>query len=300
MDHARQTVTAPGAPAAIGPYSHAVKAAGELLFCSGQIPLDPASGELVGVSAGEQARRCLENLREVCAAAGTTLDQAVRVTIYMTNLGQFAEVNEVCAEFFPHDPPARVTIGVAGLPRGAQVEIDAVVALGSSPSGGSEPEGVSSEPPVLVRPPASVAQPASAPVSLQASVPPAASAPVSPPASAPPAASAPPPAVVSLPAPSDPGHVYHVELRHFPRNLCHFNMGAEELQSAILEPWAADRMFDLGELRWDPRQARLTVLEGPRISPDQLTMGRGWRIAQRQGTDVTAQLLAAAGAPRGE
>jgi hypothetical protein len=89
-----------------------------------------------------------------------------------------------------------------------------------------------------------------------------------------------------------------VQLRHFPRNLCHFNMGAAELQSAILEPWAADRMFDLGDLRWDPRQARLTVLEGPRIPPDQLTMGRGWSTAKRQGRDVTAQLLAAAGAPR--
>ncbi len=255
---------APGAPAAIGPYSHAVRAAGELLFCSGQIPLDPASGELVGVSAGEQARRCLENLRAVCAAAGTTLEQAVRVTIYMTNLGQFAEVNEVCAEYFPADPPARVTIGVAGLPRGAQVEIDAVVALGSS-LGGLEPERVSSELP----------------------------------APAPPPAAAPPQAAVPLPTLSDPAHLYHVELRHFPRNLCHFNMGAAELQSAILEPWAADRMFDLGDLRWDPRQARLTILEGPRIPPDQLTMGRGWGTAKRQGTDVTAQLLAAAGAPRG-
>ena len=75
----RQTVTATGAPAAIGPYSHAVRA-GELLFCSGQIPLDPGSGELVGASAAEQARRCLENLRAVCAAAGTTLARAVRVT----------------------------------------------------------------------------------------------------------------------------------------------------------------------------------------------------------------------------
>jgi 2-iminobutanoate/2-iminopropanoate deaminase len=291
MDERRQTVTAPGAPAAIGPYSHAVRAAGELLFCSGQIPLDPTSGELVGVSAGEQARRCLENLRAVCAAAGTTLDQAVRVTIYMTNLGQFAEVNEACAEFFPDDPPARVTIGAAALPRGAQVEIDAVVALGSSPARGPEPERVSSELPASAPPLATppVPQPTSA----------------SPPATAPLPATALPPATVPLPvtAPlptlSDPEHVYHVELRHFPRNLCHFNMGAAELQSAILESWAADRMFDLGDLRWDPRQARLTVLEGPRIPPDQLTMGRGWSTAKRQGTDVTAQLLAVAGAPRG-
>ncbi len=287
MDERRQTVTAPGAPAAIGPYSHAVRVAGELLFCSGQIPLDPASGELVGVSAGEQARRCLENLRAVCAAAGTTLEQAVRITIYMTNLGQFAEVNEVCAEYFPADPPARVTIGVAGLPRGAQVEIDAVVALGSSPVGAPlEPEGV----PVAIRPPAAVAQPTSSP-------PPAV---VPPPTSPQPPAADQPSTAVSLPTLSDPAHVYHVELRHFPRNLCHFNMGATELQSAILEPWAADRMFDLGDLRWDPRQARLTILEGPRIPPDQLTMGRGWSTAKRQGTDVTARLLAEAGSPRGE
>jgi 2-iminobutanoate/2-iminopropanoate deaminase len=130
MDDLRQTVTAPVAPAAIGPYSHAVRVAGELLFCSGQIPLDPASGKLVGASAEEQARRCLENLQAVCAAAGTTLEQAIKVTIYMTDLERFAEVNEVCAELFPEDPPARVTVGVAALPRGAQVEIDAVVALG--------------------------------------------------------------------------------------------------------------------------------------------------------------------------
>ncbi len=129
----RQIVNAPGAPAAIGPYSHAVlvdlRSAGELLFCSGQIPLDPASGELVGASAAEQARRCLENLRAVCAAAGTTLERAVRMTIYMTDLERFGEVNEVYAEFFAADPPARVTVGVAALPRGAQVEIDAVVGL---------------------------------------------------------------------------------------------------------------------------------------------------------------------------
>jgi 2-iminobutanoate/2-iminopropanoate deaminase len=129
MDRNRQTVTASGAPAAIGPYSHAVRA-GELLFCSGQIPLDPTSGELVGSSAAEQARRCLENLRAVCTAAGTALERAVRVTIYMTDLERFGEVNEAYAEYFEEDPPARVMVGVAALPRGAQVEIDAVVALG--------------------------------------------------------------------------------------------------------------------------------------------------------------------------
>jgi 2-iminobutanoate/2-iminopropanoate deaminase len=128
MQASRKTVTATGAPAAIGPYSHAVRAGG-LLFCSGQIPLDPVTGELVGAGAGEQARRCLENLQAVCAAAGTTLARAVRLTIYMTDLERFGEVNEVYGSFFEADPPARVTVEVAGLPRGAQVEIDAVVAL---------------------------------------------------------------------------------------------------------------------------------------------------------------------------
>ncbi len=124
----RQTLNAEGAPAAVGPYSHAVRA-GRLLFCSGQIPLDPASGEIVGASPGEQARRCLENLEIVCAAAGATLADAVRLTVYMTDLGAFAEVNEVYGSFFSSEPPARVAIGVSALPKGAQVEIDAVVAL---------------------------------------------------------------------------------------------------------------------------------------------------------------------------
>jgi 2-iminobutanoate/2-iminopropanoate deaminase len=128
MTDSREIVQAEGAPAAIGPYSHAVSAAG-LLFCSGQIPLDPATGELVGETPADQARRCLENLQAVCEAAGASLQQAVRLTIYMTDLAAFAEVNEVYGGFFGDEPPARVTVGVAQLPKGAQVEIDAVVAL---------------------------------------------------------------------------------------------------------------------------------------------------------------------------
>jgi 2-iminobutanoate/2-iminopropanoate deaminase len=124
----RETVVAPQAPAAIGPYSHAVRC-GELLFCSGQIPLDPSSGELVAVSAGAQARRCLENLEAVCSAAGTTLARAVRMTIYLVEMERFGEVNEVYAEFFPDAPPAPTTVGVVALPRGATVEMDAIVAL---------------------------------------------------------------------------------------------------------------------------------------------------------------------------
>jgi len=128
MSADRETVHAAEAPAAIGPYSHAVRSGG-LLFCSGQIPIDAASGEVIGGSAAAQARRCLENLDAVARAAGTTLARAVRITIYMVELGAFAEVNEVCAEFFPDDPPARATVGVAALPRSAGVEIDAVIAI---------------------------------------------------------------------------------------------------------------------------------------------------------------------------
>ncbi len=129
MSAEREAVQAAGAPAAVGPYSHAVRSAG-LLFCSGQIPLDPASGEIVGETAAEQARRCLENLATVCSAAGTSLQAAVKLTVYMTDLGAFAEVNEVYGSFFAGgDPPARVAVGVAALPKGAQVEIDAIVAL---------------------------------------------------------------------------------------------------------------------------------------------------------------------------
>jgi 2-iminobutanoate/2-iminopropanoate deaminase len=122
----RRVVEAEGAPAAIGPYSHAVVANG-FLFCSGQVPLDPASGELVGDTPAEQARRCLENLSAVCEAAGARLADAARVTVYLTDMGAFAAVNETYAEFFAADPPARVAIGVAALPKGAQVEMDALV-----------------------------------------------------------------------------------------------------------------------------------------------------------------------------
>ena len=128
MSGNRQAVTAPGAPEAVGPYVHAVKAGG-LLFCSGQIPLDPESGELVGSTPGEQAARCLQNLAAVCEAAGASLGDAIRLTVYLTDMAAFAEVNEVYGSFFESEPPARVAIGVAALPKGAQVEVDAVVAL---------------------------------------------------------------------------------------------------------------------------------------------------------------------------
>jgi 2-iminobutanoate/2-iminopropanoate deaminase len=124
----RELINAPGAPEAVGPYVHAVRV-GSLLFCSGQIPLDPKSGEIVGATPADQAGRCLENLAAVCDAAGATLGDAVRLTVYLTDMGAFASVNEVYESFFESDPPARVAIAVAGLPRGAMVEIDAVVAV---------------------------------------------------------------------------------------------------------------------------------------------------------------------------
>lgn len=128
MTSLRETIDAPGAPAAIGPYSHAVRC-DALLFCSGQIPLDPATGEIVGETPPEQARQCLLNLTAVCEAAGASLVDAVRLTVYMTDLAAFAEVGEVYASFFSEDPPARAVVGVAALPRGAQVEIDAIVPI---------------------------------------------------------------------------------------------------------------------------------------------------------------------------
>ncbi len=124
----RETVTALNAPAAIGPYAQAIRAAG-LLFCSGQIPLDPQTDELVDGDSGDQVRRCLENLAAVCTAAGTALSEAVRVTIYLTDIASFDQVNDVYGTFFEADPPARVAVAVSALPRGARVEIDAVVAL---------------------------------------------------------------------------------------------------------------------------------------------------------------------------
>jgi 2-iminobutanoate/2-iminopropanoate deaminase len=124
----RESITAPRAPAAVGPYVHAVRANG-LLFCSGQIPLDPKTGEIAGATAADQAGRCLENLAAVCEAAGATLGDAVKLTVYLTDMAAFGAVNEVYESFFESDPPARVAIAVSGLPRGALVEIDAVVAL---------------------------------------------------------------------------------------------------------------------------------------------------------------------------
>ena len=124
----REPVRTDAAPEAVGPYSQAIRA-GDLLFVSGQIPLDPSSGELVKLDAPGQTKRCLENVSAICQAAGTSLANAVRLTVWLTDMNDFARVNEAYAEFFESDPPARVAVQVGALPKGADVEVDAIVAL---------------------------------------------------------------------------------------------------------------------------------------------------------------------------
>ena len=125
---ARQPVSTDQAPAAIGPYSQAVRS-GNLVFLSGQIPLDPATGQLVEGDIGTQSRRVFDNLRAVARAAGGDLADAVKVNVYLTDLGHFQVVNKVMSEYFETPYPARAAIGVAALPRGAAVEVDAILVL---------------------------------------------------------------------------------------------------------------------------------------------------------------------------
>ena len=125
---ARTSIFTDQAPKAIGPYSQAVRA-GNTVYLSGQIPLDPRTGELVKGDIATETRRVFDNLKAVATAAGSGLQDVVRVTIYLVDLGDFAKVNEVMAGYFSEPYPARVTIGVAALPRGARVEIDAVMVV---------------------------------------------------------------------------------------------------------------------------------------------------------------------------
>ena len=124
----RQPITTTDAPAAIGPYSQAVRA-GATVYLSGQIALDPATGSVVEGGIDAQARRAFENLRAVCAAAGGSLDDVVRLGLYLTDLGEFAAVNAVMAEYFSAPYPARSTIEVSALPKGVVFEVDAVLVL---------------------------------------------------------------------------------------------------------------------------------------------------------------------------
>ena len=121
-------ISTSSAPEAIGPYSQAVSN-GSLVFCSGQIPLDPSTGELLSASVGEETKRCMDNLAAVLAEAGSGVDKILKTTIYVTNMDDFGEVNEAYGSFFPSAPPARATVGVAALPKGARVEVECVAAV---------------------------------------------------------------------------------------------------------------------------------------------------------------------------
>jgi len=126
-------ISTPDAPKAIGPYSQAVAhppggPGGEIMFLSGQIPLDPRTGELVKGTIEEETRRVMENLKAVLAAGNYGFEHVVKTTIYLTDLSDFGKVNEVYGSYFPANPPARATVQVAALPRGARVEIDAIAA----------------------------------------------------------------------------------------------------------------------------------------------------------------------------
>ena len=125
----RQIIETPNAPKAIGPYSQAVRA-GKTVYLSGQIALDPTSGQLVEGGIDAQVHRVFRNLAAVADAAGMSLDQAVRMTVYLTDLAHFARVNEIMAQYVREPYPARAAVGVASLPRGALVEIDAILHAG--------------------------------------------------------------------------------------------------------------------------------------------------------------------------
>jgi 2-iminobutanoate/2-iminopropanoate deaminase len=129
----REVVVTDGAPQAIGPYSQAIRAGG-LVWVSGQIPLDPATGELVRGDAGAQTRRVLANLKAILEAAGSSMERVVRATVWLTDMGQFQAVNGVYAAAFPKNPPARVCVAVTALPKGADVEIDVVALAGNAAS----------------------------------------------------------------------------------------------------------------------------------------------------------------------
>ena len=124
----REPIKTGNAPAAIGPYSQAVRH-GNTVYLSGQIPLDPATMQLVEGDIAKQAHRVFRNLQAVCEAAGGNLDGIVKLNIYMTDLGHFAQVNEIMAEYFSEPYPARATVEVSGLPLGAAVEVEAVLGL---------------------------------------------------------------------------------------------------------------------------------------------------------------------------
>ena len=125
----KEIVSTENAPGAIGPYSQAIKAGG-MVYCSGQIPIDPATGNFVSDVVSEQTEQVLKNLSEVLKAAGTSLDNVVKTTVFLADMNDFAEMNEVYSQFFDDNKPARATVQAARLPRDAKVEIDCIAVVG--------------------------------------------------------------------------------------------------------------------------------------------------------------------------
>jgi len=124
----KEIISTDKAPAAIGPYSQAVKA-GNFMFISGQIPIDPSTGNVIDGDIKAQTKQCLKNLEAICQSAGLTLDNVVKTTIFITDMSKFPEVNEVYGSFFKENPPARACVEVSALPKDVQVEIEAVVVV---------------------------------------------------------------------------------------------------------------------------------------------------------------------------
>jgi 2-iminobutanoate/2-iminopropanoate deaminase len=135
----KKIVATSDAPAAIGPYSQAIRS-GPLLFCAGQIPLDPQTGQIVSDDISEQARRVLENIAAILKAAQLNFGHVVKTTIFLTSMGDFQTVNEIYATYFRENPPARSTVAVSALPKGAKVEIE-VIAMASDGGDGSKTVG---------------------------------------------------------------------------------------------------------------------------------------------------------------
>src|SRR5205814_6813512 len=131
LAHMKKIISTNEVPAAIGPYSQAVRS-GRFLFCSGQIPLDPKSGQIVSGDIAAQTRRVLDNIAAVLRAERLTFDNVVKTTIFLTNLGDFQKVNEIYGSYFEQNPPARSTVQVSALPKGANVEIEVIAAIGDT------------------------------------------------------------------------------------------------------------------------------------------------------------------------
>lgn len=125
----RSVVSTDQAPGAIGPYSQGIKTSGTIIFCAGQVALDPESGQIVGETVGEQTHLALKNVKAVLRAAGADLSNVVKSTVFLESMSDFADMNEAYAQYFPNDPPARSAVGGLQLPKGAKVEIECIAVV---------------------------------------------------------------------------------------------------------------------------------------------------------------------------